>query len=586
MGLTGYKPGVSYGIKTIGTDGYNDVVVAVLRSRGHYSGQTLVLQTMSASISDIDGIETNPMGNFTLQVSGRTGGSKSFTCSMDSTSKNYITKVLGSDVYDKDYNSYPLYVFEQYPNLLDSLVKQGLVTGLSLEIVSNSEGDNFLREWDTPASPMVVSEVRGNKVSDLFQVITISDGEAANEEVKVTIQNINIDSGEFDLVVRDFYDTDDNQVVLEKFSRCTMNMDAPGYVARKVGTSDGQYALVSKYIMLNMADNAPSNAFPAGFKGFVTNGDLGGSFQGGVTYKTHYFNAGDTMYTDMNGNPVTTNGDKFKKVSLGLSSQMGSQFDSDLLQYKGSMATTTTKGFHLSVNADSNLYVTTDYDLEGQLGDDNKLTNINYRKFTLAVGGGFDGWDLYRDTRTFGDGYIFGKATYISGDTQNNGVFSTVLGNSDYYAYLKGIETYQNPEAVDINIFATAGINWYDHETITQYAIDVIENDRADSIYIMSSPLFSGQTASSIADQMDAMSFDSNYSATYWPWIQIRDTDAASQLYVPPTGEVLKNIALTDNVSYPWFAVAGYARGIVNSIKATKKLTLDDRDVLYKSRIN
>ena len=588
LGLTGYKPGVSYGIKTIGTDGYNDVVVAVLRSRGHYSGQTLVLQTMSASISDIDGIETNPMGNFTLQVSGRTGGSKSFTCSMDSTSKNYITKVLGSDVYDKDYNSYPLYVFEQYPNLLDSLVKQGLVTGLSLEIVSNSEGDNFLREWDTPASPMVVSEVRGNKVSDLFQVITISDGEAANEEVKVTIQNINIDSGEFDLVVRDFYDTDDNQVVLEKFSRCTMNMDAPGYVARKVGTSDGSYSLNSKYIMLSMVDGAPTNAFPAGFKGFVSNSDFGGATLGSVLYKTNYFDSGETMYHDMNGHAVLSGGDKVRKVSLGLSNQTGFKYDADLFKYKGSSSEGATFGFHLSTNASSiNGFQTTGYDLEGQSDPtNNKMTNINYRKFTFAVCGGFDGWDIYRSIRTYSGEFVFGKPTYISGNTDNGGVFSTSKGTSDLYAYQQGIDTFANPEAVDINIFATAGINWYDHETITQYAIDVIENDRADSIYIMSSPLFSGQTATSIADEMDNMAFDSNYSATYWPWIQIRDTDAASQLYVPPTGEVLKNIALTDNVSYPWFAVAGYARGIVNSIKATKKLTLDDRDVLYKSRIN
>ena len=49
---------------------------------------------------------------------------------------------------------------------------------------------------------------------------------------------------------------------------------------------------------------------------------------------------------------------------------------------------------------------------------------------------------------------------------------------------------------------------------------------------------------------------------------------------------MLRNIALTDNVSFPWFAVAGYSRGLVNSIKAYKKLTLDERDDLYKNRIN
>ena len=112
----------------------------------------------------------------------------------------------------------------------------------------------------------------------------------------------------------------------------------------------------------------------------------------------------------------------------------------------------------------------------------------------------------------------------------------------------------------------------------------MIENERADSIYIIGAP---NQTdAVSIVDNLDSVSIDSNYSATYWPWIQVRDTDNATQLYIPPTGEVVKNIALTDNVSYPWFAVAGYSRGLVNAIKAQKKLTLDERDTLYKNRIN
>lgn len=589
LGLTGYKPGVSYGIKTISeVPEWDGIVVAVLRSRGHYSGQTLVLQTDSVEIVDIDDIENNPMGSFSLVVTPISGTNKTFTCSMDKTSKNYITKVIGADVYDKDYVSFPLYVHEEYPNLLDSLYKQGVVAGLSLEVVVNNEGDNFLREWDTPMSPMVVSEVRGNKVSELFQVITISDGESANQEVKITIQNINVDSGEFDILVRDFNDTDDNQVVLEKFSRCTMNQDAPGYVARKVGTSDGSYPLNSKYIMLSMVDGAPSNAFPAGFKGFVSNTAFGGATAGSVMYKRNYFNAGDTMYYEPDGTPVLSGGDKVRKVSLGLSTQIGFKYDADLFKFKGVEAQGATQGFHLSSAAYGiDNFITTDYDLEGQTDPtNNKMTNINYRKFTFAVCGGFDGWDIYRSVRTYSGEYVFGKPTYISGNTDNGGVFSTSKGTSDLYAYQLGIDTFSNPEAVDINIFATAGVNWYDHETITQYAIDTIENERADSIYIMSSPLFSGETASSVAENLDAMSYDSNYSATYWPWIQIRDTDNATQLYVPPTGEVLKNIALTDNVSYPWFAVAGYSRGIVNSIKATKKLTLDERDVLYKSRIN
>ena len=112
----------------------------------------------------------------------------------------------------------------------------------------------------------------------------------------------------------------------------------------------------------------------------------------------------------------------------------------------------------------------------------------------------------------------------------------------------------------------------------------MIENERADSLYVMNSP--NSTSATQVVDDLDTASIDSNYSATYWPWIQIRDTDNATNIYIPPTGEVLKNIALTDNVSYPWFAVAGYSRGLVNAVKASKKLTLDERDNLYKNRIN
>ena len=201
--------------------------------------------------------------------------------------------------------------------------------------------------------------------------------------------------------------------------------------------------------------------------------------------------------------------------------------------------------------------------------------------------GGFDGWDIYRSTRTTGDGFIYGKQTYISGNTNNGGVFSADYGNSDYYAYLQGIQTYSNPEAIDINLFATPGINFIDHSSLVNQAIDMVENDRADSLYIIGAPgPNSQQEVDGVVGDLELSNIDSNYSATYWPWIQVRDTDNATQIYLPPTGEVVKNIALTDNVAYPWFAPAGYSRGLVNAIKAYKKLTLDDRDTLYKNRIN
>jgi hypothetical protein len=578
-------------------ENYDNVVVAAIRPRGFYSGQTLIHEVTgntSFTLSPVSGdnIGYNPLGEFNINVTGHTDGAKQFTVSLDPNDSKYITKVLGTEVFDKDNTNYPVYTHEVYPNYLKEAYSRGYIRGISLSVSYETENDNFLHQWDTTISPMVVSEVRGGKVDDLFQVITISDGEAANYQVKVTIQNINLDTMEFDLLVRDFNDTDDNQVVLEKYSRCSMNPDMPGYIAKKIGTSDGEYSLVSKRIMITLADGAPTDAIPAGFKGFANNMNfgVGNDTLGNVLYKTEYYNAGDVVSYDSTGVPNIEGGDKVRKVMLGLSSSVG--YDQDLLKFKGSSGTTFTNGFHLSTNASGitgTTFQTTPYDFEGQLGDTNPLTNINYRKFTFAVYGGHDGWDIYRQTRTNEDSYIFGKSTYKSGHTTNGGVFSTVLANanSDYYAYLQGIMTYANPEAIDINVFATPGINFDRHSSLVNQAIDMIETDRADSLYVMNSPNISGAgSTDQVIGLLDNAGIDSNYSATYWPWIQVTDTDNATQIYIPPTGEVVRNIALTDNVSYPWFAVAGYSRGLVKAIKATKKLTLDDRDNLYKNRIN
>jgi len=574
---------------------YDNVVVAALRSRGSYVSNTLQLRVKADSGVTISGIaiETNPLAEFELVVKQEpefSASTQTFTCSLDNTSNHYITKVLGVDVFDKKATDYPVYVFEIYQKFLEALNDRGLVRGLSVTPIYHEVDEDFLTEWKTAISPNVVSEVRGGKVDDLFSVVAISDGNTSNVQVKVEIMNINLDTAEFDVLVRDFNDTDENMAVLERFSRCSMNPDLPGYIALKIGTSDGEYELKSKFIMLDMVKNHPVDAIPAGFRGFTAD-SLGGATLGSVIYKTQYYTAGDVVTYD-GGVPVEQSGDRVKRVSLGLSSQMG--FDTSIFNYKGQNPNRTTTGFHLSKNAATITGNTatgfefdcTPYDLEGQTGGDlvNKLTDIQYRKFTFALCGGFDGWDIYRNVRTFGDEFKFGKTTYDDANYDNGGVFNNLIGNSDYYSYLAGIETYNNPEAIDINIFATPGINFYDHSSLTEESIDMVENERADSLYIISSP--NRSTAEEVIDDLDTIDLDSNYSAVYWPWIQIRDNENSTQIYIPPTGEVLRNIALTDNVSYPWFAVAGYSRGIVNAIKAYKKLTLDERDDLYKMRIN
>jgi phage tail sheath protein FI len=125
----------------------------------------------------------------------------------------------------------------------------------------------------------------------------------------------------------------------------------------------------------------------------------------------------------------------------------------------------------------------------------------------------------------------------------------------------------------------------------------MIEYSRADSLYVCTlddynmfvpstgdpSDLYYPQDA---VDYLENTGIDSNYTATYYPWVLTRDSVNNTQIYLPPTAEVTRNLALTDNIAFPWFAAAGYTRGIVNAIKARKKLTQEDRDTLYQGRIN
>jgi hypothetical protein len=245
--------------------------------------------------------------------------------------------------------------------------------------------------------------------------------------------------------------------------------------------------------------------------------------------------------------------------------------------------------------------------------EQNPYYRLFARKFSFLVQGGFDGWDIYREYRTNGDRYQLGRTGYLKGACPSIkyptatgwGAFKQITvgdgtqnyANTDYYAYLLGIGTFSNPEAVNINVFVTPGIDYVNNSDLVGSAIEMIEFERADSVYITTTPDYNmfvpslGDATDLIfpqeaVDNLETAGIDSNYTATYYPWILVRDTVNNTQIYLPPTGEVTKNLALTDNIAFPWFAAAGYTRGIVSSVKARKKLTQEDRDTLYKGRIN
>ncbi len=615
-GSTGFVTGTTSGtVVSYTATCYTDIdgsVIATLRSRGSYDGtETLTYDVTGATdtfMTNTSLLPSNALASFNITGTTFNGVNFNYEVSMDRTKKNFLPRVFGQSTQDKETE---LWVEEIYTNVLEDLISAGKVRGLDTSFVEiggtiTNNLNNYLEGWKTALSPWVLSEVKGvglgSTLQRLFRFVTISDGNAANQDIKFSIINIQPDNKTFDLLIRSFNDTDANPNVIEKYSSLSMDSNSIGFIGRKIGTIDGEFPLRSKCVMVELWDgNDPDlgNHFPSGFEG-VLNRTYVGSNRTALPPKIEY----KTKYSDFNTS-------KLRKTYLGLNSDIG--VDQDFFDYKGLNAvndgiyTGRTDGFHLDVNATDSLidlgsasYVptlqvgisafTTDLSLVG--GPYEKIAS---RKFTFAPYGGWDGWDEYRTKRTNGDNYVKNGTKGILG--LSKGIFNTFVTSegddgitSDYYAFLNGIYTFNNPEAVNINVFATPGIDLRDNTSLIENAVDMVETDRADSLYIITTPDVDVDgvvlSAEEAVDVVEDSGIDSNYSATYWPWLQMNDTENNRYVWLPPTVEVVRNIALTDNVAFPWFAAAGLNRGTTTAIKARVKLKLDERDNLYEGRIN
>jgi hypothetical protein len=69
-------------------------------------------------------------------------------------------------------------------------------------------------------------------------------------------------------------------------------------------------------------------------------------------------------------------------------------------------------------------------------------------------------------------------------------------------------------------------------------------------------------------DGEDGLVTTDAYAAVYYPWGYTQDL-LGNNIVVPPSHMMLRTIALSDNVSYPWFAPAGTRRGGITNASST-----------------
>jgi phage tail sheath protein FI len=93
-------------------------------------------------------------------------------------------------------------------------------------------------------------------------------------------------------------------------------------------------------------------------------------------------------------------------------------------------------------------------------------------------------------------------------------------------------------------------------------------------------------TPDDVVAELEDSQISSSYACTYYPWVKYEDKDNSQYIFLPPTKDVVRNMAKTDNQAHPWFAPAGINRGEVDCVRAHYITKLADEDVLYNGRIN
>lgn len=619
LGLSGYDAGKAFPI-CVSNDGTN-YLAAILRSKKKYSdpssGSTCESQpngdeptdiitsvTISAytkltydsncnvvatATTDTQSLtlDSDNLGRFTITAFG-SDGTYTYPVSFNENEKDYIYNVIGSDPL----GSTPLYIEYLYDYALEDMVKNAS-SGSSITIVTGASNPSELHNdyrigFKEATTPWILSEVKSNggtlNMKELFKFHTISDGKTANKDVKVSIQNIRPDSGTFDVAVRAFNDSDNAPVILEKFSKLTMEEGDPNFIGLRIGTDDGSYELKSKYIMVELGKDIEDlrGSVPCGFEGYELHNTSSGF-------------TGTIKNMPVNYNTVYDRDIKAKKQYFGFSTIAG--VDEDVLSYKGKY-TELSNGFHLDsilsdnfnqgdtnkvyINGKASNQKFSAVDPNGNLGEGNKIPRIiseeymkgtiyqdvNLRKFTVCFAGGFDGWDVNRSERTNTDDF---KATKYNGKFYNSGGVDMPLNlplsnnTSDYYAYLAAYRQFANPQETSINLFATPGIDFVNNSLLVADALDMIEDPDdgrgGDALYIVSSPNkvnstdsdpVQGTDAEEIVDLLENTNIDSSYICTYWPWVKVLDGVDNKYIDLPVTKDVVRNMAMVDNKFASW----------------------------------
>ena len=420
-------------------------------------------------------------------------------------------------------------------------------------------------------TPMVQSQLISGERHDLFQFETIGVGNAENQKVKVLLSNIKpagsvagSDYGSFNVIVREYTDTDKKQVVLETYANVNLDPASPNFISRVIGdrklsidnsgklTETGDWVNNSKYIRVsNLNISAPVQAVPFGHAAYKL--PISASAILAATIPTVVYQTGSAYYA---GGIVLDNASNVWSANIV----------SDNKLYSKALPSGVTVGANAAFGLDASN--------GGSLVlSGSSTTDTAKRQFTIAFQGGFDGMSPATPINLGSD--------INAGNTQ--GFNCTTSTSSGSVAYLKAINALSNADEWDINMVVAPGITKNDHSYVWQSVLDMVEA-RSDAFFIgeMGDPDLSLDQTVTKAGEVD-----SNFAGTYYPWVKTIDVNTNKLITVPPSVLLPAVYASNDRVAAEWFAPAGLNRGgLTGAVSVLNRLSQSERDTLYEGKVN
>ena len=541
---------------------------------------------------------TGTSNNFSITINSVTAG----PFSMNRADSTYIGKALGTDPFapaagDQLQSVYVEAIYDYAYYAASSITANMVGTTLTSGNTITPAYSTGIGGYTGGQTPVVVSQNYNGMVYPLFYLNALSDGDASNFDVKVSIA---MDTSQvavsafptFTVSVRSFTDTDPRPVVLETFT-CNLDPMSDAFIARVIGNRmqtfntlvdppelvyTGEFENNSKYINVWYYSGYPQDAKPSGFQAFPAMalpgaGGVGPQFTTPLKKDSlNFAGAPDTkIYMGFDSTALNAQ-NRLGFLTTGISATSNSAIT------KGFLIATLTGEASSNTATLSNTYTLVDCST-GTSSTVTAGTSYNAIKFTIPMYGGWNGYDKRADPIE-----VMANGT-LSGD------------------FFNAVKVLGNPDEIDFNLLAIPGMmagGPANQGAIPAKALDMVTS-RGDAFYIMDigDGTFStstGPTGGSITSAImnstvngvvsTAQGFDSNYAAVYFPSVRILDTDNNKYVWVPDSAVVLGAYAFNDKVGQPWFAPAGLNRGVLNVFEARKRLTQTYRDTLYLGKVN